>query len=227
MIKDKGLQSAMSRMLKTLDQKVNPSHAAVIVIDMQNDWCESGGFMDREGLDRTRYLQIIPKIKRLLERAREIEVPIIYTRQITSSPYNWYLSDVSLEIYYRKRAKTVIEYPMCEKGSTLSEVYSALAPLPGDAVVEKYRYSAFVNTEFETILRSKGIRTLIVTGIGTPVCVSSTIRDGFMLDYYIVALSDCTNSMRPEQHEAELTLINEWFGEVVTSEDVLKCWSKR
>jgi len=75
-------------------------------------------------------------------------------------------------------------------------------------------------------LRSKGIRTLIMSGVATNVCVETTSRDGFMKDYYIVLLKDCTAGTSEELHNNTLQNISRFFGEVVDSSDIIRCWQK-
>ncbi len=91
----------------------------------------------------------------------------------------------------------------------------------------KHRYSAFVGTRLESVLHTLGIKTLIMTGVGTNVCVESTARDGFMRDFNIVFLSDCTATSTQEFHDATLANIKLFFGVVATSDDVLATWEGR
>ncbi len=97
-------------------------------------------------------------------------------------------------------------------------------PLPGEFVVRKHRYSAFVSTDLNLTLKSRDIRTLIMTGVSTNVCVESTARDGFMRDYYVVLLKDCTAASSEEDYNGTLRNIARFFGEVTDSSDVLRCW---
>ena len=216
----------MGRMLTSLEAKVRPSHAALIVVDMQNDFLAEGGMMDKLGLDISPMQSMVPKLVNFIEKAREVALPIIYIQAIYASENNWYLSDVYLEQSLRrgKTRNVELEYPVCEKGSWNADFYNGIKPLPGEIVVQKHRYSAFVNTDLDTILRSKGIRTLIMSGVVTNVCVESTTREGFMRDYYIVFLKDCTAAYSAELHRNTLTNVGLHFGEVVDSIDVIKCW---
>jgi ureidoacrylate peracid hydrolase len=94
-------------------------------------------------------------------------------------------------------------------------------------VVTKHRYSAFVNTDFETVLRARGIKTLILAGVTTDVCVESTARDAFMRDYHVLFLSDCTGVDDPAVQQAALERIDRYFGHVMSSEDVMQAWDHR
>ena len=90
----------------------------------------------------------------------------------------------------------------------------------------KHRYSAFHGTNLDVILRTNGIKSLIMTRLSTNICVDSTARDGFMRDYYIVFLSDCTEGTSLEEHQSTLRTMSMFFGEVTTSEEVMKAWAK-
>lgn len=225
--KDKGLKAAAARMLTTLESKVAPSHAALVIIDMQNDFCSSGGMMDKEGMDVKLIQGMAPGLADFIGHARKAGLPIIYVQAIYASENNWYLSDVWLEQMKRAGRGKHVEYPVCEEGSWNADFYKGIEPLPGDIVIQKHRYSAFVNTPLDTVLRSKGIRTLIMTGVATNVCVESTARDGFMRDYYIVFVKDCAATTSEELHNNTLKNIARCFGEVVDSSDIVNCWERR
>jgi len=104
-----------------------------------------------------------------------------------------------------------------------SEFYEVV-PKEGEVVIPKYRHSAFVSTYFDQFLRIRQIETLIVTGLATNVCVESTARDGFARDYHIVIPEDLTEGTSPEAKKWSLNNINSFFGEIVQSQDLLKCW---
>lgn len=223
---DKGLAASLERMLTTLERKVDPSHAALLVVDMQNEWIGPDGYTAKEGFDLTLINAVVPRIKKLLDKARKAGVPVIHIGQISSSENNWYLSDVFLEHFQRTHKGAFIKFPVCEKGSSMIDFNSELQPLPGEAVVFKHRYSAFMHTDLDLILRSKRIRTLIISGIDTDVCAGATARHGFLNNYYIVFLKDCTATTSEEEHNNELKAIANWYGEVVDSKDVFRCWEK-
>ena len=114
--------------------------------------------------------------------------------------------------------------PLCRK-DTWGADFCGVAPQGAEPVVIKHRYSAFIGTRFESVLKTFAIKTLIMTGVGTNVCVESTARDGYMLDYNIVFLSDCTATASPGvAHEATLQNIRAHFGTVATSDEVLAVW---
>ena len=222
------VQATLKNALMTLEKKVDPSHTALLVVDVQNDFCVEGGMWDREGMDIRLIQTMGPRLINLIDKARKAGLTIIYIQNIYSSENNWYLSDVWLEQAKRKsfgrRPGRYIEYPVCEQNTWKGDFYAGIKPLPGELVVKKHRYSAFVDTDLDLVLRSKGIRTLIMSGIATNCCVETTARDGFMKDYYIVFLKDCTTTFSEEMHNNTLKNIDLFFGQVVDSSEVLRCW---
>ena len=104
---------------------------------------------------------------------------------------------------------------------------AALRPEPTDYVVEKHRYSAFIGTPLDLILKGLRARTVIVTGTATDVCVEYTVADALMHDYHIVVVEDCVASTRSENHRASLSKFSMFFGTVIASDDILKVWYQK
>ncbi len=209
--------------LDTFAKKVDPKHAALLVVDVQNDFCAEGGMMHREGSDLTMVKEMIPRLERLIEEAREAGMPVIFIRNVYNTDDNWYLSDVWLEQAARTRQGSYVIHSVCGAGSWEGDFYK-VRPTEKDVIVTKHRFSAFQDTDLDLILRSRGIKTLIMTGISTDVCVESTARDGFFRDYYIVFTSDCTAAYSDEDHECTLRNMRRYFGQVVTVDEVAGCW---
>lgn len=225
--KDRGLQAAMGRMLTTLEDKVNPLHAALVVVDIQNDFCAGGGAFDKENIDLSMMQAMVPKVVDFISKARAVGTTIVYIQSSYYAENNWYLSDVWLEQQRRKGKGKHIKYPLCERGSWGADFYGGIKPLPGEIVVNKHRYCAFIGTDLDLILRSKGIKTLIMTGVATDVCVEMTAKIGFLKDYYIVFLEDLTATFSKESHNHTLKTIDLFYGEVVNSSAVGRCWEKK
>jgi ureidoacrylate peracid hydrolase len=97
-------------------------------------------------------------------------------------------------------------------------------PLPGEPIVTKHRFSAFHNSDLETVLRAGSIRTVVLAGVASNVCVETTAREAFVRDYYVVFLSDGTATYSRPAHEATLRVIDQFFGQVATIDDVVDCW---
>jgi ureidoacrylate peracid hydrolase len=203
-------------MLTTLAEKVNPAGAALLVVDMQNDFCHSEGGLAKNGGNVEPTQAIVPALNRLIADARSAGVPVIFIRAAHSE---WTTSEVGKEHRLGRR------FPICAEGSWGCEFYG-VQPAEGECIVTKHRYSAFINTDLDLILRAQGVQTLIMTGTATNVCVESTARDGFMMDYYIVFLDNCTGTGDREAHEATLSNISRAFGVVCNSTDVSAEWAE-
>ena len=215
----------MSReMLPTLVDKIAPKWTAVIVIDVQNDFVSLGGAFQRTGEDVTTAQTILPRIVGLIHVAREKKVPVIFITSIYTTDDNRYLSDVFLHQMKRKRTGRYFEVPVCSPGSWGAQLAPGLEVLAQDTVVIKHRYSAFINTDLELRLRSQGVRTLLITGVSTSVCVESTTRHAHFLDYYNVILSDCCADYKNNIHEEALRRLDLHFGQVAESKDIIASW---
>ena len=211
----------------TLAELVNRKHTAVIVVDMQNDFCKAGWTFDRLGIDISMYPSMLPHLSRLLRGARDIGVKVIYV-QMTVLPNR--MSESPAQIRFNMRlhlashgATQPLLYTI--EGTPGQEIIAELAPEPGDLVIRKYRSSAFWGTNLDLLLRSNGIETVIVTGCTTEGCVESTARDAMFNDYYVVLPEDCVASDDPHQHEASLFLMRHRF-DVVSSNDILAIWEE-
>ncbi|MGB6066435.1 MAG: cysteine hydrolase [Desulfomonilaceae bacterium] len=199
--------------MEALRAKVLPEQTALLIIDMQKDYCCKGGIFDRRGFDVTPCRKLATRLGRFLSEARKTLGHIVHVK-MTKVPG---LLSPTREEHYRRLG---IER---KYNPTYGEFYRVL-PLAGETVIAKYNYSAFVSTYLDQFLRSNGIKTLLIAGVATNVCVESTARDGFMRDYHIVVPADLTEGTSPEAKQYSLSNIDMFFGEVVNSEDVLRCW---
>jgi ureidoacrylate peracid hydrolase len=209
----------------SLREKVEPRHTALLVIDMQNDFVAGGGLVNRDGVSRSNAQEMAELLPAFIADARSFGVLIIFIRTIYSTPRNAYLSDALLEQASHRESGAYTRVPACEEGSWGSDYYGELRPQPDDIVVTKHRYSGFYNTELDTILRANGIRTIVLTGVGTNLCVESTARDGFMRDYYVVLVSDGTAARLPEDQQSTERNIRRFFGEVSSMRELRSVWT--
>jgi len=212
------------RMLRTLEEKIQPSHAALLVVDMQNDFCADGGLVSKDGRNLSEAQIMAKRLPILISAARKAGVRIVFIRCVYSSDRNIYMSDVWLEQAARKRKGGYTSIPVCSDGSWEGDWYGDVRPEPGDIVVSKHRYSAFHNTDLDLILRSNGIRSVIITGVVTNVCVETTAREAFVRDYYVVVVDDGTAAYVPEDHVATLKNIDRFFGEVAAIKTLIDIW---
>lgn len=206
-------------MLNRLDEKVSPGHTAVVVVDVQRDFCCPDGALAQNGKDISLIRQMVPRLANFVKGARSANVPVIFTRSLisqwTNSPMrSRRLSDTALSCV-----------PFCTEGGLGAEFYEVL-PEPSECVVTKHRFSAFLDTNLDLVLRCRQIRTLVMTGVATNVCVESTARDACSRDYHIVLVDDCCGATSLEEHQSTLTNIRNYFGVVATSQEVLNAWSR-
>src|ERR1700749_3398191 len=169
--------------------RINAAETAVIVVDMQNAYATKGGYVDIAGFDISGAAGAIGQSRKALEAARSAGCTVIFFQNGWDADYveaggpgspNWHKSNALKTM--RKRPE--LQGKLLAKGGWDYERVQALPPQPGDIVVDKPRYSAFFNTNLDSLLRAKGIRSLVFTGIATNVCVESTLRDGFFLEYF-------------------------------------------
>lgn len=205
-------------------EKVHPRHTALLVVDMQNDFIAEGGLVSKDGRDTAEARKLAQRLPPLLADARSAGVLVIFIRNVYSTERNWYLSDAWLELASRKRAGGYTRIPVCRPGSWEGDFYGDVRPEAGDPIVTKHRYSAFHNTDLDTILRSNGVRTIIITGVVSNVCVETTAREGFVRDYYVVLPRDGAAAYSIADHEATLSNVDRFFGEVSSIEDLSAIW---
>lgn len=207
----------MSAMLRTLREKVAPDHTALLVVDVQADFCATDGAFGRLGRDLSAVTAMLPPLDRLVESARSAGVTVIFLRFAQTRA-------TESEVYREQRDRGRAGFRYCQEGTPGVEFYH-VAPQAEEAVVTKHRYSGFVNTDLDLILRSNGIRTLVMTGVATNGCVDATARDGFMHDYYVVFVEDGTATYWPEQHEATLKTVRDSYGVVAGCDELVATWS--
>jgi ureidoacrylate peracid hydrolase len=118
------------------------------------------------------------------------------------------------------RRRPELQGTLLAKGGWDYELVDALKPLPGEMVVPKIRYSGFYNTPFDSLMRSRGVRNLVFCGIATNVCVESTLRDGFFLEYFGIMLEDATHQAGPHYiQDATVYNVETFFGWVARTDD--------
>ncbi|MEK6636734.1 MAG: pyrimidine utilization protein B [Pseudomonadota bacterium] len=204
---------------------IDPATSAVVVIDMQNAYASRGGYVDLAGFDIAGAAGVIGRVGQVLTTAREAGVQVVYLQNGWDADYveagtpaspNWHKSNALKTM--RNRPELVGQ--LLARGSWDYDLVDALAPKSGDIRVHKTRYSAFFNSQLDSILRARGIRTLVFVGIASNVCVESTLRDAFHLEYFAVILSDATHHLGPDfVQQATLYNVETFFGWVSTVAD--------
>jgi ureidoacrylate peracid hydrolase len=203
-----------------LESKVVPPECALVIIDVQNDYCHDNGALSKSGRKVSDIRRMVPRLVEVVEKARQAQVTVVHVRMANNELTK---SDAYLE--HRSRHSRG-NRQVCQEGTWGADFYE-IQPRPGEPVVTKHRYSAFADTDFATILRARGIKTVILAGVTTDVCVESTARDAFMRDYHVLFLSDCTGVDDPAVQQATLERIDRYFGHVASSEDVVQAWDRQ
>src|SRR5262245_54830929 len=205
-------------MTLTMAEKISPERAALVVIDVQNAYCHPEGMAGLRGQDISTCPAAVANIQRLIAGARAVGVPVIYVR-------NAHESCTESESWAAARSG-----PPTDRGGfagTWGAEFYEIAPAPGEPIVNKHRYSGFVGTRLDNVLRTYKRSSLIMTGVATNVCVESTARDGAFLDYHIVFMADATAANDgPAAHEATLANMRLHFGIVATTDEVLAAWAE-
>jgi ureidoacrylate peracid hydrolase len=205
--------------------RINPATTALIVVDMQNAYASKGGYIDIAGFDISGARATIDKTKQGLDAARAAGVLVIFFQNGWDPDYreagtpgspNWHKSNALKTM----RARPELEGTLLAKGGWDYALIEDLPTQPGDLVIPKTRYSGFFNTNVDSTLRARGIRTLVFCGVATNVCVESSLRDAFHLEYFPILLEDACNHAGPEfTRTAAIYNIETFFGWVSTVGD--------
>ncbi|HVB01191.1 MAG TPA: cysteine hydrolase [Acidimicrobiales bacterium] len=198
-----------------LAYRIDPSLAALVVVDVQVDFCRGPGSSPEQGAAMEK---MSINLERLIGTARLVEIPVIFIQTIHD------LDSDSLAWRSRHGSLAAYEQELCKPGTEGAEFFR-IAPSDGDIVVVKHRYDAFIGTEFESILESLGRRAVIMTGVMTDVCVETTLRHAMCLDYLATIVSDCCESATRERHEVALQRIAQSFGAVASSSEIAAVWN--
>lgn len=186
-------------------EKYLSKKSALIIVDMQNDFCHEKGACAICSGKSNPYVDIkVPNIQRMIDSCHELDVPVIFIKTTHQDE-----TDSAAWIMREDGAKARI----CRRDSWGTEFYGVV-PVDKDIIVNKIRYSAFIGTRLNTVLKTLEVKTIIMSGISTNVCVESTARDGFMMDYNVVMLDDACITYSEEAHKASLDNIRRHFGAV-------------
>jgi nicotinamidase-related amidase len=181
---------------------------ALVVIDMQRDFLEPGGFGDALGNDVSRLQRIVPTTRRLIEGFRAAGVPVMHTKEGHKPD----LSDLPPAKRVRGGGKLRIGDPgpmgrILVLGEPGNDIIPELAPAPGELVLSKPGKGAFYATDLDSILKARGITRLAISGVTTEVCVQTTMREANDRGYECVLVEDATESYFPEFKQATLAMV--------------------
>jgi ureidoacrylate peracid hydrolase len=208
---------------------VDTDRTALIVVDMQNSFCKKGGMFDYLGkLDESMSKRVITLDKKVIEACRQKAIQVIYLR-MTYGPDPEYVIGPDLPGYWKHAGPKLMDENPELRGKFLNrdtwdwEIIDELKPVPGDITVNKSRYSGFVNTELDAVLKSHHIKYTVFIGLFTNICVESTLRDAFFHEYFPVLVSDACGNTGPDYlQEATVWNVASVFGWVTTSAHLQK-----
>ncbi len=191
--------------------QINPKETALLVIDLQKGFVDEGAFCEVPAARK-----MLPRLKELIEACRRRSIPIIYTRM----SHQFMRSTIYPELWpdHFKKDGT----PILAPGSKEFELIDGLKVEKGDILLDKDRYSAFFGTPLDLILKEKGVKTIIITGLASNVCCESTAREGFFLSYRVIFVDDLNVTLNDEMHHWAVENIRLVFGYVLSSNQLLE-----
>jgi ureidoacrylate peracid hydrolase len=205
---------------------ITAARTAVLLVDMQNAFASKGGLLDLAGIDVAPAGQAVTNARLLADAARAARIPVIYLVMGYAADQSNAGGEDSPNprkelalCHIRERPElrgTLLTY-----GTWDFQIVDPLTPHPGELVITKPRYSGFVDTPLDAELRSRGIRTLLMAGIASNVCVESTLRDAYFHEYWPVLIEDATMPAgSPEIQRATVHNVATFFGWVSTAREV-------
>lgn len=227
-----------------LEVRISAPTAALVLIDVQNDFCASNGATGRLATSMAMIGIAVDQIKRLLQAARDAGLFIVHVRaeygplfRAAGSPYRFPKRDSREPAVWTASAAdgppadafptTIAE--VCLPGSWGSAFVDGIEPRNDEAVISKHRFSAFADTGLDHLLRARAINTIILAGVTTNCCVETTAREAVMRDFQVVIASDCVavKDHLKDLHDASLESLGLYFGLVRPSQDLIAIWQKK
>jgi nicotinamidase-related amidase/catechol 2,3-dioxygenase-like lactoylglutathione lyase family enzyme len=195
---------------------LDPGRSALLVIDMQNAFCHTEGTLGISGVDVGPAVAAIPRVASLVAACRDAGVPVLWSRQVH------FATDAGrarkrLASHTQKRARV-----SALSGTWDADLVDELGPLADDPslVFTKHRFGCFYETRLDAMLRMLGAEALLVCGATANACVETTLREAYLRDYDVVAVTDCIAAVRPEWEPVAHAVWGQYFGVLATSSEV-------
>ena len=207
--------------LSTLEGKARPDRAALLLIDMSNDFVHPEGKTAQRAsrpLDHAR--SVIPTIQRLVQSARAAGVLVVHVQHTTLRDH---ASDSGPWLDARSRATYSVE-DVCLEGTWGQAIIEELKPEATDVVVQKFRYSGFAGTNLDLVLRSHRREAVICAGVSTNVCVEATAREAFSHEYYVILPTDACASWDRALHDATLSTAGHRYATLCPTDELIEIW---
>lgn len=211
---------------ESIDEFLIPSQTAHAVVDFQNDYCHPEGWSARNGGDVSSYPRAIELASQFVTESRHLGVLQIFVR-MTALPHGLSDSPAWIRMHHRlaiqRGERPSEEWEACAvEGTWGAEIVDELVPGPDDVIIDKLRSSAFFGTHLDVLLRSRGIKTLLVSGCTTEGCVESTVRDASFRDYYPVVVLDAVCSDSQPLHEASMMVMAAYRADVLSAQSIIE-----
>lgn len=190
--------------------EVNPKDTAILVIDLQKGFVNEGAFCEVPAARK-----MLPRLQRLIDVCKKQSIPVIYTRM----SHRFIRSTVYPDLW--PSHFNADGSPILVPGSKEFELIEELKVEEGDILLDKDRYSAFFGTPLDLILKERGVKTLIVTGLASNVCCESTVREAFFLNYRVIFVDDLNVTLNDEMHRWAVENIRLVFGYVLSSDELI------
>ncbi len=207
--------------------EIDPQRTAVLLVDMQNAFASPGGMLDLAGIDVKPAAAAVANARLVVDAARKAGIPVIYLAmgyppdQSTAGGEDSPNPRKELALCLM-RERPELRGKLLTIGTWDFEIVDELRPAPSDLVITKSRYSGFAGTSLDALLRSRGIRSLLMAGIASNVCVESTLRDAYFHEYWPVMIEDATMPAgSPEIQRATVHNVTTFFGWVSTAAEVV------
>lgn len=207
-------------LFKDLEAMARPEHSALIVIDPQYDFCsEKGALAERFDFDMKDIQEAVPRLNDFIKECRAHEIPVVWVREV--------FADDRMRNNHKALWGSGEDIWLIKEGSHGIDWYEGMIPpLSDEPVITKWQYDGFEDTDLTLLLQSRGIKTLLMTGFTTNVCVETTARHGYIKGYHIVLVKDCTGSTTPAEHDAAVFNMGTYFGIAANASEVLSTWTE-